>query len=84
MPDMHDCLEVFIKSGELPAVQARKAQVAYARLRARYGSPAPAGTGLIDAPIRQGIVRFPRTRGDRPADALADMKRLAVPPHPRG
>ena len=49
-----------------------------------HGSPAHAGIDLEEADGNDANVWFPRTRGDRPSDALGTESPTAVPPHTRG
>ena len=58
-------------------------------MQARYrfsieGSPAPAGIDPRDADDVLSLVRFPRTRGDRPDALASSLGKDLVPPHPRG
>ncbi len=48
------------------------------------GSPAPAGMVPGAPPEGPGNGRFPRTRGDGPADSALADRASTVPPHPRG
>ena len=48
------------------------------------GSPAHAGIDLKAPRFHAVWSRFPRTRGDRPADWLAIYDADKVPPHTRG
>ena len=51
---------------------------------AAIGSPALAGIDPWLATFSMALLRFPRTRGDRPFSAGRIGEMAAVPPHSRG
>ena len=52
--------------------------------RVRVGSPAHAGIDLENSASMVSIMRFPRTRGDRPKVGVDWFDACWVPPHTRG
>lgn len=78
MPNMHDCLEVMIATGELPADRARKAQVAYAKLRDRYRTTMPQGQAdaRAAADIKAAVAQSQRARFHKVVNQLQAMRRI--------
>jgi hypothetical protein len=78
MSNMHDCLEVMIKAGELPADRARLAQAAYAKLRDRYAQimdPNQASARAA-ADIKAAVSKSERQRFHKVVNQLQAMRRI--------
>lgn len=78
MPNMHDCLEVMIANNELPADRARKAQVAYAKLRDRYLTTMSQGqaNARAAADIKEAVAKSERQRFHKVVNQLQAMRRI--------